>query len=404
MITRIVASDYLCLRSVGQELSPFQILVGPNGSGKSAFLDVLAFLGTLVSDGVEAAVNERTRNLYDLVWGREHSRFNLAVEAWLPEHYEDLQAFSFESVVRRLEEARLRGHEEDRPGQRIRYEVTIWLDPGTDFPVIEQEHLFHFAVGADPRSGFAIINRQGATLEFRAAADQEFRRVAYGGVHSALGSFEQPAAAWLRQHLSRGIQFVKLSVDELRRPSPPQRGAIRQFRGSDLARAVNQLKENSPNSFDAWLAHLRTALPDLDSVRTVLRGEDRSRYVMARYTNGVEVPSWTLSEGTLRLLALTLLAYIPDFQGVYLIEEPENGVHPTAIETIYQSLSSIYEGQVLVATHSPVWLALAKPEELLCFTKTAQGTEIVRGSEHPALQQWRGEVNLSDLFAAGVLG
>jgi predicted ATPase len=125
---------------------------------------------------------------------------------------------------------------------------------------------------------------------------------------------------------------------------------------------------------------------------------------MIRYEDRLEVPSWTLSEGTLRLLALTLLAYVPDFQGVYLIEEPENGVHPTAIETIYQSLSSIYEGQVMVASHSPILLSLAKPQELLCFTKTAEGTEIVRGSEHPALRDWRGEVNLSDLFAAGVLG
>jgi hypothetical protein len=33
---------------------------------------------------------------------------------------------------------------------------------------------------------------------------------------------------------------------------------------------------------------------------------------MIRYKNGIEVPSWALSDGTLRLLALTLLAYVPD--------------------------------------------------------------------------------------------
>lgn len=148
---------------------------------------------------------------------------------------------------------------------------------------------------------------------------------------------------------------------------------------------------------------MRTGLPDLVAVRTVLRPEDRHRYLMVRYANGIEVPSWNLSEGTLRLLALTLLAYIPDFQGVCLIEEPENGVHPAALETIYQSLSSIYEGQVLLATHSPMLLALAKPEELLCFRRTDEGTEIVRGSDHPALRDWKREVSLADYFAAGVL-
>jgi len=28
----------------------------------------------------------------------------------------------------------------------------------------------------------------------------------------------------------------------------------------------------------------------------------------------------------------------------------------------------------------------------------------VPGNEHPVLQEWKGEVSLSDLFAAGVLG
>ncbi len=31
-------------------------------------------------------------------------------------------------------------------------------------------------------------------------------------------------------------------------------------------------------------------------------------------------------------------------------------------------------------------------------------TEIVRGSRHPALKDWKGEENLSVLYAAGVLG
>jgi len=111
-----------------------------------------------------------------------------------------------------------------------------------------------------------------------------------------------------------------------------------------------------------------------------------------------------VSDGTLRLLALTILAYLPEFKGIYLVEEPENGVHPTALETIYQSLSSVYEGQVLVTSHSPVLLSLPKREQLLCFQKTTEGAEIIPGDKHPALRDWKGEVSLSDLFAAGVLG
>jgi predicted ATPase len=104
-------------------------------------------------------------------------------------------------------------------------------------------------------------------------------------------------------------------------------------------------------------------------------------------------------------MALTLPAYLPGFQGVFLVEEPENGIHPRAVETLFQSLSSVYDAQVLLASHSPVILSIAEPEQVLCFKKTEDGaTDIVAGSEHPALRTWQGETSLGVLFAAGVLG
>lgn len=126
---------------------------------------------------------------------------------------------------------------------------------------------------------------------------------------------------------------------------------------------------------------------------------------MLVYGEGLKIPSWMASEGTLRMLALTLPAYLDNFKGIYLIEEPENGIHPLAIETMTQSLSSVYDAQVLMATHSPIVLSTVEPEQVLCFSKNAEGaTEIVRGSEHPALQQWKRETSLGTLFASGVLG
>lgn len=88
-----------------------------------------------------------------------------------------------------------------------------------------------------------------------------------------------------------------------------------------------------------------------------------------------------------------------------MIEEPENGIHPSAVETVFQSLSSVYNAQVLVATHSPVILGVADVAKVLCFKKTPAGaTDVLRGDQHPALKDWKGEVNLSVLFAGGVLG
>ena len=69
-----------------------------------------------------------------------------------------------------------------------------------------------------------------------------------------------------------------------------------------------------------------------------------------------------------------------------------------------QSLSTMYHAQVLLATHSPIILGSVKLDDILCFSKNEAGaTDIVSGKDHPALRDWKGEVDLATLFGAGVL-
>jgi predicted ATPase len=191
----------------------------------------------------------------------------------------------------------------------------------------------------------------------------------------------------------------------MRIASPPIKARIFEPDGSNLPWVIADLERTAPKQLAMWVAHLQTALPELEGVRTIEREDDRHRYLVLRYQGGFEVPSWMASDGTLRMLALTLPAYLPSFQGITLIEEPENGIHPRAVQTMFQSLSSVYDAQILMATHSPVVLNIVDPHELLCFAKTEEGaTDIVSGTDHPALKEWRRETNLGVLFAAGVLG
>jgi hypothetical protein len=45
-------------------------------------------------------------------------------------------------------------------------------------------------------------------------------------------------------------------------------------------------------------------------------------------------------------------------------------------------------------------LSLVEPDQLLCFANTEEGAnDIVLGSDHPILREWKGETNLSTLFA-----
>ena len=86
MLRRVQTLNYGCLRHVDVELNPFQVLVGPNGSGKSTLFDVVEFARDVAVEGVRRAVERRTNNLQDLVWGRpKHDPwFELALEYDLP--------------------------------------------------------------------------------------------------------------------------------------------------------------------------------------------------------------------------------------------------------------------------------------------------------------------------------
>jgi predicted ATPase len=388
MITLVEALGYRCLRHVSQPLGPFHVLVGPNASGKTTFLDVIAFLGQLMSEDVEAVVGERTSNFYDLLWQRTGHQFELAIEAKIPATFLDLLA------------------ERDT----VRYEITLGIDPESQELGIQKE-----AVYLDPKTALqgtrcVVLKTAGQDI-FSSEVDAKEGPfpLKLGPRNSALRNLPSdeskfPVSLWLRDLLATGVQQITLNSLLLRRPSPP--GQARTFKpdGSNLPWVIADLERRSPERKSQWIAHLQTSLPDLEDISTIERPEDRHRYLVIRYRGSLEIPSWMVSDGTLRMLALTLPAYLPDLGGIYLIEEPENGIHPRAIETVYQSLSSVYGAQVLLATHSPIILNLVEPEQVLCFSKTPEGaTDIVRGSEHPALA-WRKETNLGLLFAAGVLG
>lgn len=231
-----------------------------------------------------------------------------------------------------------------------------------------------------------------------------------GPQKSALGNLpadetQFPVTTWFRNLLTMGVQPFVLNSLLIRKASPPGQGRGFKPDGSNLPWVIDDLYKKNPLRFAEWVAHLQTALPEIEGIRTVEREDDRHRYLIIKYKGGLEVPSWMVSDGTLRLLSLTLPAYLTDLKGIYLIEEPENGIHPRAVETVFQSLSSVYDAQILLATHSPVILGIAEANQVLCFAKTPEGaTDIVSGDKHPALKDWQGETNLGVLFASGVLG
>lgn len=214
-----------------------------------------------------------------------------------------------------------------------------------------------------------------------------------------------PVTLWVKNVLMEGIQFLQLNSNKMKWACSPYVSVDFDLEGSNLPKVVQYLQKTDEVKFNLWIEHLKTILPDLSKIKITERIDNRFLYLSLIFSNGIEIPSWLLSDGTLRLIALTLIPYLPEKYKIYMIEEPENGLHPLAIESVYQSLSSVYENQVFLATHSPALLRLVEPKNLLCFAKNSEGAvDIIRGDKHPKLVDWQKDVDISTLHASGVLG
>jgi len=414
MITLIEAKSYKCLRYVRQPLGHFHILVGPNASGKSTFLDVLALLGDMLRLDVEEAIRRRARSVTELAWRGESKSFELAVELSLPRPVYEYSTARYEVRV---------GTDGDE-GVALLVE-NLWLvRNGLQTKRFPPEHSTLFPTDLPPPpaivtppgkhtpAGYRKVlsrNPEGRVYVRSETTDWNFSlRPPRARAGLALVPEDEDrfgASVWVRNTLLQGIQMLALNSLLMRSPCPPDAPLIFQPNGSNLPVVVGMLRERHPTRFQSWLYHVQTVFPEITHIEQRIREEDRYRYLLIETSTGMRLPSWGLSDGTLRFLALTLLPYLPEPAGIYLIEEPENGIHPRAIEAVYQSLSSVYKGQVLCATHSPILLNLASADSLLCFARTDGGaTDIVRGDMHPRLKAWRETVTLGDLLASGVLG
>ncbi len=430
MIARVEAVRYRCLRSVSQPLDRFRLLVGPNGSGKSTFLDALRLVSDVLKPrekGVEEAIGDRCRDLRELLWRQEGSEFQLAVELRSPPEltpWAEAPLFRYELAI---------GGVDEKPS--IAAEALYFYPSGESTGMLDRSERTLFPdLWPDPESMLQADSRKGRAGRMKVVSKtrdsgkdffqwrppdktngRSWNQVtSVGRMRAALtflpeaddsGEDRYAAAKWVRSELKDGIHWIQLDVAAMRRPSPALARGEFADNGGNLPWVAEDLRERDPRQYGQWLDHLRFYLgDDLSEVRGRAQEWDRARYLHISYRSGLEVPVWLVSDGTLRFIALTLLAYSAPPGGVYLIEEPENGIHPRAMQGVYESLSSMWHSQVLLATHSPALLSLAKLSEVLCFRSDEDGaTDIVGGEEHPGLEHWRETMRVADLHAAGIL-
>ncbi len=414
MIQQIEATNFRCFSWIQQPLNHFQVLIGPNATGKSTFLDVIEFLSECLNEGLLQAIEKRTSNFFDLLHKGQGQSFGLAVVFSVPERlreeHPEYDRCRYQMAIGQEDEDDTISIlsesfwllKKDAPLTRQKSTLQLSLVPMSNGESTPPRHL------RAPTGWRTVVNKTAGGNDYFKSETTEWNfTLRLGATKSAFanlpGEEERfPIANWAKRQLTDGVRFIQLNSRQMRLPCSAFAPTEFALDGSNLPKVIQSVQWEKKR-FARWFAHLRQALPDVKEILVRERPEDRSLYLVLRYQGGYEVPSWLLSDGTLRLLALTLIAYLQKEENTYLIEEPENGVHPTALEIIFQSLSSVYDSQVLLATHSPVLLSLAKPEQLLCFRLEEGAAYIRTGSETPALQNWSGVPDMGVLFATGIL-
>jgi len=317
------------------------VLIGPNGSGKSNLFDSLRFLASAALTGDFAAAVSERGGFVNMTWkGEEASRVVLTA------------TFSTAS------------------GEQFEWNVCL-EQSRQDFYVRES---LQQIVLASPPSTILENNPHGDRWWWSATSGSR-ERLSLEPTACALS-----AAAKNEAFPGRAIyEFIRTWVfadpnpGVLKYPSSPDRPAHLDFVGRNLAARLQVIKDSDPVAFE----RIRRIVGDITGVELTqldVRELDDGRVALSLGEQGLKyrVNQPAISNGILRILALAVALSGTDRARLFAVEEPENYVHPTALESLVQLLITASESsQILVTTHSPLVLN--------CFGDMPEAVYVVNG-------------------------
>ena len=206
----------------------------------------------------------------------------------------------------------------------------------------------------------------------------------------------------------RGATLVRWDPDAIRQPCEliTEGGAL----------SFGERGERVPAIYEAILSRDRAAFDDIEagvkrhfpSIKSIwLPTLDRSMKGLGAILNdGTRVHAHEMSEGLLYWLAFAILPHV-DPAATLLVEEPENGLHPSRIAEVVNVLREVSRTmQVIVATHSPLVINEFQPNEVTILTRDEKtGTRATRMDRTTHFQQRQQVYALGELwlsFADGV--
>ena len=400
MLTRLRVSGFKNLRGVDLRFGPFTCIAGPNGVGKSNLFDAILFLSDLSSMPiVKAAGRARGTNgrasdfasLFARQGDGADGVMEFAVEMIVPSEVVDDFDRSARPTATFLEYTltlRLNQDNGDSPSrdpiyiekEELRAQSSSQADRLLEFPQRKQiPRRFIFGPGKRTTPFIATDQETEPVLLLYGEHGLGGRptkvpaRKSPQTVLSGVNSASHPTALAVRREM-QSWRLLQLEPTSLRKPD--------EFAGDAHLSAVG---EHIPNTLvrldkNAQVANqLAELIPGVVSVEVDSDEVRQQRTVQVTMRGKQRYSASSLSDGTLRFLALSVLASDPSATGLTCMEEPENGIHPLRIPEMLKLVRSLSDAdfetedwtdrgairQVIINTHSPLVVAELPDDELL---------------------------------------
>lgn len=199
----------------------------------------------------------------------------------------------------------------------------------------------------------------------------------------------------------RGATLIRWDPDALRRPCeliPEGEPLVVDGKGDGLAAVYDAILSRDREAFVRIETSVQQRFPTVKTIWLPTSTESK-KTLGVTLGDGSKVHADVMSEGLLYWLAFAVLEYI-DPTAILLIEEPENGLHPSRIADVMKVLRQVSSRmQVILATHSPLVINELQPEEVTILTRdAASGTRATRIDRTTHFQQRQSVYALGELW------
>ena len=395
MITRIEIDGFKTFRRFDLELAPFQLIVGANGAGKSNLFDALRLLSQLAEDDLNVAFSAARGGAASLFSmdpdGSRVPEIRLAVELLVDPVVQDGWGQSAELSWTRLRyevaigraggdgdlESLVIRHESLSPVIRqtdswaARYlsaQPARWRAPDT------HEALPFISTVADGEPTI-ILHRDGDGQE-QVGRARAMARTRLSGAQGA----SSPHAFAANQEL-RGWYLVALVPASLRQPGSGLDPQVMTASGANLPSALARIGREDPQALRDVARDLADLVPGVRGIEVEVDIVRREVLAYVQMQGDRRLPASLLSDGTLRLMALSALSHDSGRRGVLLLEEPEDGLYPTWLDGLASLLRGLATDladpqqsgeplrQAVVSTHSPALVRQPGMRDHLLFAQ-----------------------------------